>query len=288
MAVDAQPVLEVVDLRSVGNCEHVRRALTSGLHLPGLPSLRPLIWCKGDFVVGPVSLVTGANHETTIERNNRAQIPSFRLGAGEIRQFEYDGATRLIVPKANLGPPYGYVDWDDDKQVVRRAIEYGVERAKASRGSVEFSRHMIDDAAEELTKNGSSADLRLRLYRLERSRFAGGGREAIGRRYRRGCRPALLKHPSVAEEIAQLKLSEREKARTDAEAPLTSEREELARVKEKRSAAHAALNSAQKSLADTEALDLQKHDSQRSGQDQRAGSRMCSAPHRLCSLTSPS
>jgi hypothetical protein len=253
MAVDAQPVLEILDLRSVGNCEQVRRALSSGLQLPGLPAQRPLIWCKGDYVVGPVSLVTGANHETTIEKNNRAQIPSFQLGPGEIRQFEYDGATRLIIPKANLGPPYGYVDWDDDKQVVRRAIEYGVERAKASRGSVEFSRHMIDEAAEELTKNGSSADLRLRLYRLERSRslaadvkqLAAVSDEVVA---------ALLKHPSVAKEIAQLKLSERETARTDAEAALTSEREELARVKEKRSAAQAALSNAQKSLADTEAL----------------------------------
>ena len=249
MVVDPQPAFEVVDLRSLGDCEQVRIALGGGIQIPGLPSSRLLVWCKDNLVVGPVSLVTGANGLTTVDRNNRARIPCFQFKEGEIRQVSYEGAARSIVVRPNLGSPQRYVDWDDDKQVMRRAIEYAVSRSE--RGSADFPKQMIEEVAEHLSKNGSSADLHLELYRLERSRsLAADVRQLTS--IAEEVVVALRKHPSVAREIEQVKVSEREKARSEAQAALVTEREELGRLKEERRVAESSLSDAKRSLDETE------------------------------------
>ncbi len=249
MVIDAQPAFEVLDLRSIGNSEHVRRALNDGIPITGQPSSRLLVWCGDSVVVGPVSLATGTNGLTTTDKNNRARIPCFHFKEGEIRQISFEGVTRSIVARASLGLPQSYVDWDDDRLVMRRAIEYAV--ANSVRGSADFPRHLIEEAAEQLTKNGSSADLRLDLYRLERFRSLVSDRELLAS-VAQEVIAIVRQHPAVVAEIEQLKTSERERARRESADDLATEREELARLQKDRGDAEAALSDAKKTLDETE------------------------------------
>ena len=171
MVVEPHPALEVLDLRQIGSPEQVRVALSAGIRLPATPLPRMFIWCSENTVVGPVGLVVGASG-TSLEKNNRNRIACFHLKHGEVRTVSYDGLTRHVVTKNNLGSPDGFVDWDDDKQVVRRALEFAVESAKRSGAVFERTKQLVEEAAEELTKKGSPADLQLDLYRLERARRA--------------------------------------------------------------------------------------------------------------------
>lgn len=70
MAVDSQLAFEVIDLRTVGDCEQVRVALTNGILLPHAFSPKFLIRCAGGFVVGPVTLVPDSVGLSTVEKNN--------------------------------------------------------------------------------------------------------------------------------------------------------------------------------------------------------------------------
>jgi hypothetical protein len=251
MVAEPHPALEVLDLRQIGSPEQVRVALSAGIRLPASPLARMFIWCGENTVVGPVGLVVGPSG-TTLEKNNRHRIACFHLKQGEVRPVSYDGLTRHVVTKNNLGSPDGFVDWDDDKQVVRRALEFAVESAKKSGATFERTKQLVEEAAEELTKNGSPADLQLDLYRLERARplikqiqhSDGIATEVVN---------ALRKHPAVVKEFEELKSKEREGARAEAEAALKSEREELSRLKKESAAADAALTEATKSAKDVEA-----------------------------------
>ena len=251
MVVDPLPAFEAVDLRGFGTCEQVRVALSGGIPIPGLPNSRMLVWCKDNLVVGPVALVTGAGGLTSLEKGNRARISCFQFKEGDIRRIEYEGVERSVVAKQTLGPPHSYVDWDDDEHAIKRAIQYAV--TKSSRGSIDFPKQLIEEATENLTKNGSTADLRLELYRLERSRSLAAVAKTVTS-ISEEIVASLLRHPSVIKEIAQLKVSERDKARSETEAALGTERQELALLKEKRSATESALSVAKKSLDETEAL----------------------------------
>jgi hypothetical protein len=254
MVAEPHPALEVLDLRHIGKSEQVRVALSTGIRLPASPLPRMLIWCSDHTVVGPVGLVVGPTG-TTLEKNNRHRIACFHLEEGEIRPVSYDGLTRHVVAKNNLGSPDGFVDWDDDKQVVRRALEFAVESAKKSGAVFARTKQLVEEAAEQLTRSGSPAELQLDLYRLERARplikriqkSDGIATEVVS---------ALREHPVIAKELEELKAKERLDARAEAEAALEGEREELSRLKKERAAAEATLSETTKAAreAETEAM----------------------------------
>ena len=123
MAVDPQMAFEVIDLRAVGDCEQVRLALTYGIELPYLASPKYLIRCADDLVVGPITLVFDSSGKATLEKNNRARIHCYQLAENAFLGINSNGETRTILA-GNLPPtPYSYVDWDEDRLVMRRAIE---------------------------------------------------------------------------------------------------------------------------------------------------------------------
>lgn len=256
MVAEPHAALEVLDLRQIGSPEQVRVALSAGIRLPATPLPRMFIWCGENTVVGPVGLVVGPSG-TALEKNNRHRIARFHLKHGEIRTVSYDGLTRHVVAKNNLGSPDGFVDWDDDKQVVRRSLEFAIESAKKSGAVFERTKQLVEAAAEELTKNGSPADLQLDLYRLERARplikqiqhSDGIAAEVVS---------ALRKHPAVVKEFEELKTKEREDARAEAEAALKSKRDELGRLEKERVVAEAALAEATKAAKDAEAEAIRK------------------------------
>jgi len=256
MVAEPHPALEVLDLRQIGNPEQVRVALSAGIRLPAGPLARMLIWCGENAIVGPVGLVVGPGG-TTLEKNNRHRIAFFHLKPGEIRPVSYDGLTRHVVTRNNLGSPDGHLDWDDDRHVVRRALEFAVDSAKRSGTTFDRTKQLIEQATEQLTNKGTPADLQLDLYRLERARLLV---ERIG--YSDGLATelvsALRNHPAIAEELEDLRANERLSAKAEAEAALKGEREELDRVKKERAAADIALDETKKAARDAEAEAMRK------------------------------
>ena len=82
-----------------------------------------MIRCAGDLVVGPVSLVSENTGKATLEKNNRARISCYQLGEDAFLGITFDDETRTILAGTLPPTPYSYVDWDDDRLVMRRAIE---------------------------------------------------------------------------------------------------------------------------------------------------------------------
>lgn len=244
MVVDPRPVHEVIDLRRYGDCEGVRRALAAGI--PGVPAGRHLVWCEGNRVVGPVQLILNSTGETTLDRNNRAQIGCFEFTSGEILTFTSEDGPRAVVIK--MGQPQSFVDWDEDALVLRRAVKHAVE----SSSSAQFPRQAIDEFAERLVRDGASSENRLEQYRFERLRGIAKS-AAMLRDAREEVVQFLLKHPVVVAELTAAREAEAERVRVETEAALRGAREEAARL-EKRSAELLAANKdASQRLSEVEA-----------------------------------
>ncbi len=252
MVGDSHFALEVLDLRQYGNEDQLRLALTTtGIKLLGNHQSRSLMWCADNLLIGPVGLV-GGPHGTTIEKASRHQIRFCRLRPSEIRTVSYEGADRLVCAKMSLPAPEGYFDWDDDRQVVRRAIDQAVDLAQRSGAVVDRAKQLIEETAGALTKEGPLADLELSLNRLQRTRALIKSIEhesALANEVA----TALLKHPTVLKELEQVKSVERSRAKAEADAAIKNEREELAKVQRERSAVDAALKTAKKAVEDAEA-----------------------------------
>lgn len=251
MVVEPRPLFEVIDLRFLGDCEQVRQALITGIRAIGLPSTKILVWCKGGLMVGPIQLAVGSGGLATLEGSNRARIPCFQLAEGEVRHLVHEGVTHWVLTKPSLGAPHSYVDWDDDRVTLKRALDYAVTHSTV--GVVDRPKQMIEAALDALTKNGSTADNRLELYRLTRSRALVEDVKQLGA-YASEVMTALRKHPIVVAEIEHSKETERAAAKKEVEAALAQERQQLAKLHEERNSVESALRAAKKSLEETEAL----------------------------------
>ncbi|MBS1984405.1 MAG: hypothetical protein JST16_09540 [Bdellovibrionales bacterium] len=221
MVVDPRPVHEVIDLRQFGDCEGVRKALVAGI--PGIPIGRHLVWCDGDQVIGPVQLILSGTGETTIDRNNRAQIGCFQFKAGEVLTFTSEDGPRAVILKP--GNAQAFVDWDDDAPVLRRAIKHAVE----SSSSAQFPKQAIDEFAERLVRSGASSENHLEQYRIDRLRWIAKSAEGL-LASREEVVQLLLKHPVVAAELKKAYEAETERARTEIQEALGKARVETTRL----------------------------------------------------------
>ena len=214
--------------------------MIDGAKLSGVHIGRVLLWCDGNACVGPVGLVPGPAG-TTLEKSNRHRIPTFRLKREDIKAVSYDAATRYVLSKAKLGAPDGYVDWDDDRQVVKRAIEYSIEVAKRSGTTIDRAKQLVEESLDQLDVRSSQADLRLELYRLQR---AAPVVESVvqSKEVAAAFLNSLRELPAIKQELDQAKLEERGLIRSQMENALRTEREELAKVKSERERAQSALN----------------------------------------------
>jgi len=240
MVADPHPAIEVIDFRTMGDLEHVRAALTDGVKLSGVHVGRVLLWCDGNTCVGPVGLVSNPTG-TTLEKSNRHRIPTFRLKSEDIKAVSYEVANRYVLSKTTLGGPDGYVDWDDDRQLVKRAIEYSIEAARRSGSTVDRAKQLVDETLERLDGRTSPADLRLELYRLERAapllENVVQSKESAA-----SLLNSLRELPVIKQELDQVKLEERALIRSQMENALKTERDELANVNAEREIALSALN----------------------------------------------
>lgn len=169
-ALEAQPATEVVDVRALGGTESVRVALANGaLELTGISSARVLLWCSESEVVGPVRFKFEPNGPPRLDVPNKDRIPRYAADALEIRSVTAARMKRFVLAGA-LPSPSGYVDWDEDRLVVRRAVSWVVDRAKRGGQPPALVRRQIDELAETIAAAAADCDAGLERYRLERAR----------------------------------------------------------------------------------------------------------------------
>lgn len=255
-AVDSQLAFEVIDLRTAGDCEQVRLALTYGIELLYLASPKYLIRCAGDQVVGPITLVFNGAGKAALEKNNRARIPCYQLAENAFLSIEFDGETRTILAGSLPPTPYSYVDWDDDRLVMRRAIEAA---AKLNGAGSNLPRQLIEEAAAQLTQYGADASARLEIYRLQRAKQLANDTQQVvslaGEIF-----AGLRDHPSVVQEVQKFVQAQREEIRLRIEREHAVEQEALTKLREQRQKTEEALSAASRQLEETEAR-LQEHTS---------------------------
>jgi hypothetical protein len=249
MAVDSQLAYEVLDLRRVGDCEQVRLALTHGVELSHLASPKYLIRCAGDLVVGPVTLVFDGAGKVLIEKNNRARIACYQLGDDAFLGITLEEETRTILAGALPATPYSYVDWDDDKLVMRRAIEAA---ARLKGNGTSLPRQVIEDATVELTQYGADANARLEIYRLNRARqLAADTQQVIS--LAEEIFIGLRNHPSVVQEVQKFYEGQRDDIRARIGSEYAAEQTALTQLQKERQETGEALASARRELEETEA-----------------------------------
>jgi hypothetical protein len=232
--------IEVVDLRALGSPVEVRRALAEGHRRHGLATGRALlVWCAPDILIGPVRLARSPTGLVTFEASKRERIPSFTSGGGDEVRTVHDGRTRrMLLATAPLRAPSGFVDWDEDRLFLRRALTAAVERAKRSGPDPNLTMKLIGETADAVVAGGTGAEVQLERYRLERARalFADMARvKELAAEF-----DVLLDHPAVMgllRERARCELeiglrAELEDKRTEARAELTALEMRTARARD--------------------------------------------------------
>jgi hypothetical protein len=208
---EPRPIYEVIDLRSLGTAFEAREALVRGISLPGpTSSLKVFIWCSPNLLVGPIELKREKAIATLVVKNahcinvyNNPQIRSITLPNTERSQ-------RLL--RIDDNPPSGYVDWDDDLAVLRRALEAAVKIAKQGGVEVAYSRKQIEEAVVAIASQGIGATVELDRYRLEHAARLLKDSGLIAQ-ISESISEALRDHPSVKASFEEL----REKVRVDVE-----------------------------------------------------------------------
>lgn len=239
--VDPEPVLEVLDLRRIGSATEVRTALANGIKLPGpLGTLRVLVWCKPDVLVGPVDLTRAPDNTLKLTVAARPRVPLF--AGTTLRPIVINGHERLIRAEERAPSPSRFVDWDDDAIVLRRAIEVAVRAANQAGHERILTKKQIEDAARAIAASGIGSDAQLDGYRLERALALIEHTDVVGRGAN-DLADRLLGHPAIKTSLdtlrAEVAADVERSVRAALEQQLADERAALKEATE----AHAAMKS---------------------------------------------
>lgn len=252
---------EVIDLRAYGDAAAVRSALAAGIELPWhVGSIRVLAWCAPDLLVGPIDLDHAVGNKWRLHASsNLHHLPTFT--GTTVKPIVIDRHERLV--RVDELAPTGFVDWDDDVVVLRRAVEASVRVAKQAGQDTGKTKRQIDEAAQALSAIGLGSEAGLDLYRLQRAIALIGKSELVSANAAELAN-ALREHPAVRTALEVLGSNVRdevEKAtRTDLEGRLASEREALTAAVDARAAAEAKLGSLEGEVAQAKARLAQVQD----------------------------
>jgi len=251
--VDPKPAYEVLDLRSYGTAADVRAVLASGLRLPGpIGTVRALIWCKPDILVGPIELTRVATGTARLIGANLHRLPVFT--GTQVRPVMVDRHERLL--RVDDSAPSGYVDWDDDAVVLRRALEAAVRVAKQQAGrDTGQTKKQIEDAARALASQGMGPDAQLDRYRLERALALLKDTEVVVSRAAE-LAELLREHPAIKATLdalsAKVRADVEQSARADLEQRLAREHAALNETTEAHAQARSELEASKLELRKTE------------------------------------
>ena len=248
MVSDAQPAFEVIDLREEGGCEQARQILTEGITLLRSASPKFFIRCEENLVVGPIALVFDTLGKASLEAANRARIPCYQLEDYDFLEVVWGEDTRTVLTKQMPATPTSYVDWDEDKPVMRRALELA-SRLKGSDAGV--TKQFLEDAAFRLTQFGPDASARLEAYRLQRAVGLANDTTEIGR-LAGELFSMLRSHPAIIEELRIFVEEQRAAIRSSIGSEVRSEQDRLDQLTAQRKAAEETLELTNRNLKGTQ------------------------------------
>ncbi len=233
--VDAQRALEIVDLREFGSPASVKAAFSYGIRNSDIPEGLALVRCAPDILVGPVKLHRRPDRKVTFEHPSPDRVPCFRDVVGRATHLTHDGKNprrilTLPLEEMPLGAPTAYVDWDEDRRVVRRAINAAVVRAKSAGVDHGLTKRLIDEAAAAVTPEGGGAEIELERYRLERAKELSASSQQVVQ-LADNVAAALLTHPVIEASLEALRKSREAEweasFRAELDARLTGARKEM-------------------------------------------------------------
>jgi len=231
---EPSPAMEVLDVRDLGAPDKVRDALAAGVRRRGFIPERALLQCAPSELIGPVRLSTDRPGVLSLAEPKRHEIACYAAASVNVLEIEVGAVTRLILLD-ELGPPQSYVDWDEDRLVVRRAITFAVERAKRQGAPLALTTKLVTEAAEGLTHPGGDARVRLEEYRLRHSVEVFRRSSAVDD-LASTIVDVLVSHPSLAPELERVRQQVREETRAQVEAELTTTRAGVDAAKAERKA----------------------------------------------------
>lgn len=231
---DPKPELAVLDLRRFGDPTAARAALVGGMvQLPGpVGQLPALILCAGDVLVGPVELTRVATGTVRLSGTNLAKVASY--SGFTIRPVAVSPKEQRLL-RVDERAPTGYVDWDDDAAVVRRALEIAVRVAKKSGIDTGQTKRQIEEASNALVAQGVGIEAQLERYRVERALVVCRSGGAAVATVAPDLVALLREHPAVQSQLDDVKAKVRAEvertARAEIEQELERELYELNEVK---------------------------------------------------------
>jgi hypothetical protein len=231
---DPKLELTVVDLRRFGDPTAARAALVSGkVHLPGSVGQFPaLVLCADDVLVGPVEVTRVATGTVKLSGRNLAKVPTY--SGFTLRPIAVSANEQKLLRVDEQGPT-GYVDWDEDGLVVRRALEIAVRVAKKGGADTGQTKRQIEEAANALAALGVGVETQLEQYRVERALAVCRSSGAVVATLAPDLIALLQAHPAVEGQLDAVKAKVRAHAelvaRAEIETELTRELYELNEVK---------------------------------------------------------
>lgn len=168
----AGQVLEIVDLRSLGDEEQIRKAIAGiGIEATAPPGGRGLLLVTDRLLLGPVAFDADPGRKRLRIRDADLAEPLPKYQPLVPQPILLPGGRRCLVP-----PPdeklvvRGQRDWADDETVLRRAIKRVRKLAPGYEDAIALSDKIVDDMVERLGIAGSASDQAdLDEYRLARA-----------------------------------------------------------------------------------------------------------------------
>ena len=243
-----KPVYEVLDLRSHGTAADVRAKLAAGIPLPGPTGMvRALAWCKPDLLVGPIELNRVATGTAKLTGSNLNRLAAYT--GPQVRPVTVGRVTRLL--RTDDSAPSGYVDWDDDVALLRRALETAARVAKQAGRDSGMTTRQLDEVLRTLTAVGVGPDAQLDRYRLERARELLKD-TAVVASHASEFAELLREHPSIRakldEQAAKVRADIEQSARAEVDQRLAGERAALQETTEAQARAQSQLDLRQQEL----------------------------------------
>ena len=248
---EPKPAYEVLDLRRYGTASEARAALVEGVRLPGpVGTVRALIWCKPDVLIGPVELNRVATGSVRLVVTNVHRLAMY--SGAQVRPVPVDRTERLL--RVDDAAPSGYVDWDDDTFVLRRALDAAARVARQAGHDAGQTKKQVEEAARALAAQ-SGPEAELDRYRLARALSLLGTTEAIARDAQ--TLVGLLQgHPAIKASLdtleAKIRADVEQSARANLEHALARERAEMKGAIDARARATLELEATEKELRGTQ------------------------------------
>lgn len=220
------PAVEVLILNEFPSFERLRLALRQGLTVNGYLPLKAHIWVNEEKVVGPFSFGRRPDGSCSFEAPQIHKIPVYAAGFEHIWKFKVDGTEHAVVRNDKHLAVSSYVDWDTDRNVLKRAIEWIVKNEGVEIGEVTNLREFIDAAYTKLKPGEDNAELKLEYYRLTRARNLCKNVDAIIQ-LSEEVAGELKESPSVRRELDAIREKVESDTRREFEAGLQGERDKF-------------------------------------------------------------